>query len=298
VLDATPLRPADQDMETTLASSTPERPKSAIPPYGGPGATSFFASRYDQRFSYCLYIPQGYDSFGEQDYPLFVVVHGSHRNAEGYRDALADFAETQQCVILSPLFPSGIIEPGEGNNYKEIAYHGIRYDLVLLAMVDEVAETYRVQSNRFMLYGYSGGGQFAHRFFVLHPQRLIAVSIGAPGAVTRIDESHDWWLGTRNLEECFGIALDLASMRDIPVQMVVGGNDTESMAGFDSQRTIAGAEAAGATRVERLEALRSNFEAHGIEVDHSIVPGLGHESYKFLPVVTSFFAGVLSRQRT
>ena len=35
---------------------------------------------------------------------------------------------------------------------------------------------------RFALFGYSGGGHFVHRFFMLHPQRLWALSIGAPAA--------------------------------------------------------------------------------------------------------------------
>lgn len=268
-----------------------------IPAYGGPGPTSFFACQYDQRFSYCMYIPRDYHEAGDRVYPLFVVVHGSLRNAEGYRDRLADFAEQHDCIVLLPLFPNGIIEPGEPNNYKEIKFHDIRYDLVLLAMVDEISEIYRVQTERFMLYGYSGGGQFAHRFFYLHPERLSAVSIGAPGSVTLIDESQPWWLGVGDIEAQFGIALNLPAMREVKVQMVVGGNDTKSMAEIDSQRKLPGAERAGANRVERLATLKANFEEHGIDVQHQVVPGLGHENYKFLPVVQEFFAGVLAKPR-
>jgi len=260
--------------------------------YGGPGPTSFFACRYDQRFSYCMYVPEDYDESGERVYPLLVVVHGSGRNAEGYRDRLEGFAEEHGCVVLAPLFPNGIIEPGEPNNYKEIRFHDIRYDRVLLAMVDEVAETYRVESERFMLYGYSGGGQFVHRFFYLHPERLRAVSIGAPGAVTLLDNSKPWWLGVADVEELFGVTLNVEAMRAVAVQMVVGGDDVESMDQFDRSRTMAGSESAGSTRVERLATLRANFEAHGIAVEHQVVPGLRHENYRFLPVVTGFFGRV------
>lgn len=265
-----------------------------IPAYGGPGRTSFFACRYDQRFSYCMYVPRDYDEAGDKVYPLFVVVHGSSRNAEGYRDRLVDFAEEQGWIVLLPLFPNGIIEPGEPNNYKEIKFHDIRYDLVLLAMIDEIAEIYRVEAERFMLYGYSGGGQFVHRFFYLHPERLSAVSIGAPGAVTLIDETQPWWLGLSDIETTFGIAVNLPAMRDVAVQMVVGGNDTEPMVEIDRRRKVGGSERAGATRVARLATLKANFEKHGIAVQHQVVPGLGHENYKFLPVVQEFFSGVLA----
>jgi poly(3-hydroxybutyrate) depolymerase len=73
---------------TTSASG-----KRPIPIYGGPGPTSFFASRVDQRFSYCVYIPRDYDESADDTHPLLVVVHGSLRNAEGYRDRLEGFAE-------------------------------------------------------------------------------------------------------------------------------------------------------------------------------------------------------------
>ncbi len=89
----------------------------------------------------------------------------------------------------------------------------IRYDHILLAMVDEVGERLGRTFADFMLFGFSGGGHFAHRFFYLHPQRLSAVSIGAPGAVTLIDDQRDYWVGTRDLAARFGTAIDLPAMR-------------------------------------------------------------------------------------
>lgn len=274
-----------------------QQQEKSLPMYGGPGKTSFFASQYDQRFSYCLYVPKGYQVDDEQTYPLLTIVHGSLRNAEGYRDRLADFAEQQQCIVLCPLFPNGIIERNEPNNYKEIEYQGIRYDLVLLAMVDEVAETYRVDAERFMLYGFSGGGQFSHRFYYLHPERLLAVSIGAPGAVTLLDDSQSWWPGTSDVEERFGLAINLNAMRKVDVQLVVGGEDRESMEPYDRSRKIQAFDHGGSTRVERIQSLQKNLEDHGIATQLDIVPGVAHENYKMLPVVQEFFAQVISRAK-
>jgi pimeloyl-ACP methyl ester carboxylesterase len=193
-------------------------------------------------------------------------------------------------MVLAPLFPNGIIEPGEANNYKEIRFYDIRFDHILLGIIDEVAETYRVQHERFMLYGYSGGGQFALRFCYLHPQRLRAVSIGAPGAVTLLDTTQPWWLGVADIEEQFGVELDLQALRSVSVQLLVGGADTEPMDAIDSLRTMPSSERAGATKVERLATLRDSLTKNGIAIEHTVLPGLGHENYKFLPAVTDFFA--------
>lgn len=263
------------------------------------GATSLFASRSDQRFSYCLYVPSDYDEEGETSYPLAVVVHGTTRTAQRYRDEFAEFGERHGCVVLAPLFPCGIVEPGDLDNYKRIKYRDIRFDLVLLDVVEEVAERYRIESQRFLLHGFSGGGHFAHRFFYLHPDRLLGVSIGAPGMITLIDPERPWWLGTRDLEEQFGVSLRLEQMRDVPVQMIVGGEDTATweINNRDSPGWMEGADATGRTRLERLAALRDNYTRAGISVQHDIVPGVAHDGYKLLEPVRSFFATTLARTR-
>jgi len=260
-------------------------------------ATPFFACQKDQRFSYCLYIPSNYQEEGDDRRPLVVVLHGTARTAAPYRDNWIPFAEETGAVILSPLFPAHIIDPEDTDNYKLIRYHDIRYDHVFLSMVDEVAATYRVHADRFLLHGFSGGGQFANRFFFLHPHRLQAVSIGAPGMVTLLDESRDWWVGVRNIQEQFGTALDLAAMRRAQVQMVVGADDTQT-----SEITIQpdwsywwmeGANSAGVTRIDRLQALRRSFETHGIAVRFDLVPGIGHAGMPVQDTVRDFFRKVL-----
>ncbi|CAN5674242.1 hypothetical protein BH18ACT7_BH18ACT7_15220 [soil metagenome] len=261
------------------------------------GATSLFASRSDQRFSYCLYVPSDYDEDGRSTYPLAVVVHGTMRTAQRYRDEFAGFGERHGCIVLAPLFPCGIAEPGDLENYKRIKYRDIRFDLVLLDIIDEVSEKYRLESERFLLHGFSGGGHFAHRFFYLHPERLLGVSIGAPGMITLIDPGRPWWLGTQDLEAQFGTALRLDEMRNVAVQMVVGAEDiaTWEINNHDSPGWIDGADATGRTRLERLAALCENYEQAGIRVRHDIVAGVAHEGYRVLEPVRSFFAATLAR---
>ena len=262
----------------------------------GAGHTPFFACQYDPRFSYCLYVPRGYFADETTTYPLAVIVHGTNRPASEYRAAFAEFAETHGCIILAPLFAGGITAPWELNSYKWMKAGDLRYDRVLLAMIDEAASRWRIQTGRFLLHGFSGGGHFAHRFFYLHPDRLLGVSIGAPGVVTLLDNDADWWVGTRDLAEHFGVTPNLEVMRQVPVLMLVGGDDTETWEITitpDSPLWMPGADRAGVNRQDRMNSLKASFEANGISVRHVVVPGLGHEGFNLLGPVYEFFAECL-----
>jgi poly(3-hydroxybutyrate) depolymerase len=253
------------------------------------GVTAFFALQSDPRFSYCLYVPTAHQN-ATRDLPLVVVVHGTNRTAERYRTMFGEFAEEHGCIVLAPLFPAGIIEPEDLNNYKRIRFHDIRFDHVLLDMIEQIGARYRLETARFLLHGFSGGGQFAHRFAYLHPHRLSALSIGAPGRVTRIDPDVPWWLGTADLTEVFGTELDLPTLRRVPVQMIVGAEDTETW-----EIAEPGIDAGGDTRVERLRTLRDNWEAHGIPVRLDVIPGMGHSGSRGVPHTQRFFSEVLRK---
>jgi poly(3-hydroxybutyrate) depolymerase len=260
------------------------------------GRTPVFAAQFDQRFGYCLYVPDG---LGPRKAPLVVIQHGTERNFLLYRDHLAAFADEHGVVVLAPLFPAGIIDPDDLHNFKFIAYRGIRYDEVLLAMVGEVAARYPVDADAFYLHGFSGGGQFAHRFLYLHPDRLAGVSIGAPGRITRLDDRLPWWLGTKDFEQRFGTPIDLAALRRVPVLMVVGDQDVETweIDNPGESNWMDGVEQTGKTRIDRLDTLRRNFVDHGIDVRFVLVPGVAHRGSLTLPPVREFFAGLIRAGR-
>jgi pimeloyl-ACP methyl ester carboxylesterase len=259
------------------------------------GSTPFFALQADRRFSYCLAVPTDYRTAGKR-YSLVVLIHGTDRRPSDYREAFAQFAADHDCIVLAPLFAAGMTAAHDLDSYKFIGHRGIRYDDVLLAMVDEIAGKYRLGSRNFLLYGFSGGGQFAHRMLMLHPHRLRAVSIGAPGKVTRIDPERKWWIGTADIRQQFGVDLDLAAMRRVPVQMVIGDQDTETWeitVDTDSEWWMQGANDAGVTRLDRIAALKENFEGHGIAVQLDLVPGVGHTGRSTFPIVQAFMSRVL-----
>ena len=260
------------------------------------GRTTIYACQFDQRFSYCCYVPRAAEENPDRRLPLLVAVHGTGRLMTAYRDLFAEFAERHGVVVLAPLFPAGITHPDDLNSYKFLRAGDLHYDAVLLAMLDEAATRWPVDPARFALFGFSGGGHFAHRFFYLHPERLSAVSIGAPGVVTLLDFDHDFWVGVRNFEEKFGKPVDLDQMRRVPVQMVVGGEDTETWEITirpDSPSWMPGADLAGANRQDRMRALKASFERHGIAVRHDVLPGVAHNGLAMVPLVEQFLGDAL-----
>jgi len=266
------------------------------------GRTTVYACQADPRFSYCAYIPRCYDEDDDDRFRLLVAIHGTGRDMMATRDHFIDLAERHRLIVLAPLFPGGITAPRELSSYKRLRLDGIHYDTILLAMIDELATVYRIGKEKFSLFGFSGGGHFAHRFFYAHPGRLEAVSIGAPGVVTLLDPDRDLMVGVRDAAEIFGAPIDLDAMRDTAVQMIVGDDDTDSW-----EITIPpgspwwqeGVNAAGANRKDRLRSLRDSFEKHGIAVRLDIVPGVAHRLDGLVSGAEAFFSDVFtSRQRT
>jgi hypothetical protein len=114
--------------------------------------------------------------------------------------------------------------------------------------------------------------------------------------VTLLDEDHDWWVGVRDLEQRFGISLEIPAMREVPVQMVIGGDDTETWEVTikpEHRLWKPGVDLAGANRQDRMAALRQSLERQGIAVRHDTVPGVGHGGYALLDPVKAFFSDVL-----
>lgn len=266
------------------------------------GTTAQFACAIDERFSFCMYVPESYDESSPERWPLIVAVHGTLRESQAVRARFARFAEQRRAIVLSPLFPAGLIDPTDVHNYKLIEYRGIRFDHVMLSMIEQVSATYRLDCERVLMFGFSGGGQFVHRFLYLHPRRLRAVSIGAPGLVTLLDPARPWWVGTADLREVFGIEPDLDAMRQVEVQMIIGSDDTSTsdvVVERSSRLYMPGVNDAGANRIERLRSLAANYEQTGIRVRFDLVPGVSHDSGQstLITRVYDFFGDVLAGSR-
>ena len=246
--------------------------------------TPFVACQADARCSYCLYVP-------ETIHHVLVYVHGTERDAAYYRNHLADFAEANNVLIVAPLFPAGLIDPHDVDNYKVLRFHDMRFDLILFDMLREIRDKYSIMERQFLLGGFSGGAQFAHRFSYFYGAHLLGLSIATPGRVTLLNNRYDWWVGIRNIAGMFERPIHREAMRDLPVQLLIGSDDNKDITIIpDSPYWTDGANLAGTTRAARLNALHYQYEQLHADVSMHIVPECAHV---WLPAIIHFFERII-----
>ncbi|CAK7224566.1 hypothetical protein SCUCBS95973_005560 [Sporothrix curviconia] len=282
----------------------------------------------DPRVSYALYVPNSAYSVkftadatdddratrGAADQlPLMVWVHGTLRNTAPITTDLAAFADANRCACLAPLFPANMDGPSDLDAYKLVLQsRTLRSDRVLLAILDEVAACWPgIATNRVYLGGFSGGGQFAHRFLYLHPARLAAVGVGAPGRPTFLDETQPWPAGVQDVEALTGRAVDKAAIARVAVQLAIGSEDSAvhggkefwvwlrelkaKMAGDDGASGKSGGGGGGGglplsfgSRLDSTKELQRQWKEDGIESTLTVVDGFAHDGKGVRPHILAF----------
>ncbi len=269
--------------------------RSVLYPYDS-GFTPWMASRLDQRFLLSLYVPHSLHAKSKSR--LLVLVHGTSR-CDWLRQSFQDFSERTGTILLAPLFPILNSDCSDMNAYKWMHSHGFRYDLLLLDMIEQAASIWDIDFERFALFGFSGGGQFAHRFLYLYPERLSAVSIGAPGNVSLPDLERDWPAGVGNLEERFGMQFDIDEVRTVPTHLVIGDADTETFEIVKHPEDpiyISGVNDQDTNRIERISRLRSELCLLGSSPVMDYVKGVSHQGAPLVPSVVSWLETVVAKE--
>lgn len=154
-----------------------------------------------------------------------VAVHGIKRSARDQAEAFAEQASALGSPVIAPEF-----DETTWPAYQQVVRKG-RADLALLALIEELALSGIVRGRQFDLFGYSGGAQFAHRFAMLHPQRVRRLSIAAAGWYTFPDAAcFPYGLGTAGSAaelRAWGplMAQRLPEFLAIPITVLVGSDD-------------------------------------------------------------------------
>jgi pimeloyl-ACP methyl ester carboxylesterase len=207
---------------------------------------------------YYLYIPRG-DSGVRR---LFVTVHGISRNAEEHALAFAALAERYGLVVVAPLF-----DEARYPDYQRLGRSGKgeRADLMLDRIVAEAAHWSGADATRFHLFGYSGGGQFAHRYALARPERIAAYAIGAAGWYTLPDATQKYPMGTRASERLPDLRFDADRFLAVPAAVFVGERDVHDGTALRQSEQLRAEQ--GENRQERgrnwIEAMRRAARAGG-----------------------------------
>ncbi|KAI1375290.1 alpha/beta-hydrolase [Hypoxylon crocopeplum] len=274
----------------------------------------------DPRVSYAVYVPPDHYSHGagvalapaSAKLPLVVSVHGTRRHVFDIYD-LVPFAESTPCAFVTPLFPTGLDGPNDIDSYKLVRSKTLRADLTLLSILDEIAVRWPgIDTEKIFLMGFSGGGQFAHRFLYLHPERLAAVSVGAPGRTTVLDEQQDWPVGVKDVKALFGRTINKDLIKGVPIHLVVGGQDIKIPGGEDfwnwvrqlkarskgkdgDSNGIPELQTIDQGRLTTLHNLRELWRQDGIEAQMDIVPGVAHDAKGVRERVLAFLQPLIQK---
>jgi pimeloyl-ACP methyl ester carboxylesterase len=193
----------------------------------------------DPEQQYYLYAPHEIT----EDTEVFVSIHGISLNARSHAEHFLPYARAHNMVLAAPLFSQ---DRFSDYNCLGLTGKGERSDEQFFRILDDITAVTGVSTEKIYLFGYSAGGQFAHRFALAYPDRVKKLCLGAPGFFTMPDET-SYPLGTNGLKALLGRAIDLDAFLNIPVCLTVGAKDIHRDASlFQSEE------------VDRLQGLNRN----------------------------------------
>jgi pimeloyl-ACP methyl ester carboxylesterase len=212
--------------------------------------------------------------------PALVAVHGIRRGAEEQARLWAPGLAPQGRIVIAPLF-----DALQWPHYQRL---GGGAAAALLGLLDELAQEptmpLALPLARVDLFGFSGGAQFAHRFAMLHPERLRRLALAAAGWYTFPDAApYPYGLGppeTGAGSRSARMQSRLDAFLALPVDICVGERDckrdanTRSGARIDAQQGRH--RRARASRWSEALAVAAAVRGVRSQVRFTVLPGCGH----------------------
>lgn len=234
-------------------------------------------SRSDPQQHYLVYVPRS----GAADAPVLVSVHGISRNAHDQARVFAAGCEERGIVLLVPIFTAD-----RHKDYQRLGRRGRgdRTDFVLDDCLAEVALLTGADVAQFRLFGFSGGAQFAHRYFMAHPERVARAVFAAAGWYTFPDDQQRFPYGTRATRALRGVNFNPEKFLRVPVSVLIGERDIDSK---KLRRTKRADAQQGTNRLERarnwVAAMRAAADLYRMDsrVSLNVVPGIDHSFEHF-----------------
>jgi pimeloyl-ACP methyl ester carboxylesterase len=103
---------------------------------------------------------------------------------------------------------------------------GERADRMLDHIVAEVGHLTGASADKLYLFGYSGGGQFVHRYAMARPQRVAAVAIVAAGWYTFPDPNLKFPVGTGRTRSLPDVSFNPDRFLTVPACVFAGDRDS------------------------------------------------------------------------
>lgn len=258
---------AARTMPFTNGESRPAKP-------GGP-TIRFRTCKSWPDARYYLALPETLD----ENTPVLVSVHGISRNAREHAETFAKHCNNFGCAVVAPLFTADRFPGYQRLGFARKRTHP-RSDLALDAILDEVAGQTGAHTGRFYMFGYSGGGQFVHRYAMTNPHRVISAALGAPGWYTFPDQGAPFPRGWRIDAREAGFRFEWERALRVPMAVFVGKRDLDRDGTLNTAPAIDDQQ--GRTRPERgrrwIAAMRAAARFHGLDTRYEFceLAGCGH----------------------
>jgi pimeloyl-ACP methyl ester carboxylesterase len=149
--------------------------------------------------------------------PLLVAVHGYSRNAAEQVERWAPLCDATGVALVAPHF-----DAERFRNYQVLANGA---DRALDALVAELRQRFAMLLGNVALTGFSGGGQFVHRYAMAHPKRVSSAAVIAPGWFTFPGREYEYPLGTRRAFRRVGARMRPEAFLRVPMLVAVGEHD-------------------------------------------------------------------------
>ena len=167
-----------------------------------------------------------------------------------------------------------------------------RIDLQVINMIEHAQEKLGENSHpvrdKVILNGYSGSGQFAQRFSMLHPKKVLSVSAGGMAGTPTLplkeakDNTLNYYLGIADFEDIIGETANLEAIKEVDKFYYEGGKDANDFLLPDNpnrpeMRTKA-LEIFGEDIVnDRIPFAKQAFEEAGVSIKYRIYEDQSHE---------------------
>lgn len=224
----------------------------------------------------------------QKEAPILILMHGNSRAAESYRNAMSTYAEKNNFLLIVPEFSKdnfpksrdyhqgGIFdENGKMKNKEDWAFS------IVEPLFDYVQSLTNNENNGYILYGFSAGSQFTHRYTWFFPDNRAAQTIAASaGSYTMPEYGIEYYYGLKDLEAQVPEA-NLAKAFAKELIIAVGEADT-ILSRKDLPKSLK-AKQQGETRVERAENYyrfaQKLAKEKGLPFNWKfvLVPGVGHK---------------------
>lgn len=246
---------------------------------------------------YIVYLPK---NKGDETRIMYTI-HGISRNAEEHIEGFIPQAERYGAVIIAPLFPR--------NNFPRYQQLGTtvnqeRADMAFNHVLQDAHEWLQIPPTPMHLFGFSGGGQFVHRYAMFYPKRVARMVLAAPGWYSFPDPERIYPYGIKSSRDWPNLTFAMERFLQIPTLVMVGEEDDLRDRDLNKARAIDSFQ--GLNRIERAEhwtaAARALGRSYDITTDFRLqqIPNASHayESYLAHPPFAEDIFNYLFKERT